>query len=224
MVLPTVDTLHNNNEYSLVESFTIDEMTLFLAREAGLQPKSTDKPGQKTPGFWFLMLGLLFFGGALGWLIGAAFKSSADAQLLGAGWQLGLGVVVFCAIVLPVHELIHAAFFKLLGASKVGFGYSAKGLMVYAYAQRFVMKLRENALVAAVPFLLITFLLAALLVFMPELQFLWLLLLVFHTLGCIGDFILIKHAWSNRRRVMLTYDDLEEKRTYFFEKRDLIPR
>lgn len=221
---PTIDSLHDTSEYQLVESFTIDEMTLFLAREAGLQHQNTNRPVYKTPGFLFLMLGLMFFGGAIGWLIGAAFKNSADTQLLGAGWQLGLGVVVFFVIVLPLHELIHAAFFKMLGAPKVGFGYSTKGLMVYAYAQKFVMKLRENAVVAAMPFLIITGLLAALLVFMPELQFLWLLLLVFHTLGCIGDFILIKHAWSNRRRIMLTYDDFEEKRTYFFEKRALIPK
>ncbi len=224
MPRPTIDTLHNADEYHLVESFTIDEMALFLAREAGVQPKTTDKPSQKTPGFWLMLLGFMFFGGAIGWLIGAAFKNSVEAQWLAPGWQLGLGLVIFFLFLLPLHEAIHAMCFKLLGAPEVGFGYSAKSLMVYAYAQRFVMQLRENALVAAMPFLIITSLLTALLVFVPELQFLWLLLLVVHTLGCIGDFILVKHAWSNRRKAMVTYDDLDEKRTYFFEKLDRIPR
>ncbi|WP_373511516.1 DUF3267 domain-containing protein [Persicitalea sp.] len=218
MTRPNVDTLRNSGEYQLVESFAIDEMTQFLAREAGLQADNSGKLAKNKAGFWFLMLGMGLFGGAIGWLIGAAFKDSVDQQWLGAGWQLGLGVLAFFVIVLPLHEMIHAIFFKFLGAPKVGFGYSAKGLMVYAYSQKFVMQLRENALVAAMPFLLITSLLVALLVFVPQLQFVWLIILIFHTLGCMGDFILIKHAWTNRRKNMLTYDDLEEKRTYFFVK------
>ncbi len=216
MTRPTIDALHSSGEYQLVESFSIDEMTQFLVREAGLQTTGSGKLA-KNSSFWLLMLGLGLFGGAIGWLIGSASKDIADPQWLGAGWQLGLGILVFFVIVLPLHELIHAIFFKLLGASKVGFGYSTKGLMVYAYAQRFVMRLRENALVAAMPFVLITSLLVVLLVSVPQLQFVWLLILVIHTLGCMGDFILIKHAWKNRQRYMHTYDDLEEKRTYFFE-------
>ncbi len=219
MTRPTVDSLHDSDAYQLVESFTIDEMPLFLAREAGLQTRNDGKSSQKTASFWFLMIGLAFFGGAIGWLIGSAFKNAVDNQIMAPGWQLGLGVLIFFVLLLPLHELIHAVFFKSLGAPKVGFGYSVKGLMVYAYAQRFVMQLRENALVAAMPFLLITSLLSGLLVFVPQLQFLWLLLLIFHTLGCIGDFILIKHAWANRRKGMVTYDDLEEKRTYFFVRK-----
>ena len=226
MTRPLIDALHNSGEYQLVESFTIDEMTQFLVREGGLQATNSGKLAKNKASFWFMMAGLLCFGGAIGWMVGAAisgpvgaaFENSADLQWLGAGWQLGLGMLAFFLIVLPLHEVIHAAFFKLLGAPKVGFGYSKKGLMVYAYAQRFVMQLRENALVAAMPFVLITLLLVILLIFVPQLQFLWLLILVFHTLGCMGDFILIKHAWKNRRKNMLTYDDLEEKRTYFFEK------
>jgi len=224
MTRPTVESLHHSSEYQLVESFTIDEMAQFLAREAGVQKTESGKLAKNKAGFWFLMLGMGLFGGAIGWLIGAASKYSADLQWLGAGGQLGLGFLAFFIIALPLHELIHAAFFKMLGAPKVGFGYSAKGLMVYAYAQRFVMQLRENALVAAMPFVLITSLLAVLLVFVPQLQFVWLLILVFHTLGCMGDFILIKHAWKNRRKNMVTYDDLEERRTYFFRRLDLIPK
>lgn len=216
MIRPEVEALHRSGEYQFVESFTIDEMTQFLAREAGVQTNESGKLAKNKAGFWFLVLGMGLFGGAIGWLIGSASKNSSEIQWLGAGWQLGLGVLAFFIIVLPLHEFIHAAFFKFLGAAKVGFGYSAKGLMVYAYAQRFVMQLRENALVAAMPFVLITTLLVILLLFVPQLQFVWLLILIFHTLGCMGDFILIKHAWKNRRKNMFTYDDLEEKRTYFF--------
>jgi hypothetical protein len=191
-------------------------MAHFLAREAGL---SASKQNTSSPGsarFWISMISLGTIGAVFGWLVGSAFFS--DQQLLAPGWQLVLVVVGFLLFWLPLHEAIHALFFKLLGAPQVGFGYARKGMMVYAYAQRFVMTLRENALVAAMPFLINTILLIILIIRVPGLQLVWGLTLLLHTLGCVGDFILVLYAWKNRHRTIHTYDDLEEKRTYFFEK------
>jgi hypothetical protein len=219
MLRPTVHTLHDSGHYRLVESFTIDEMAQFLVREAGIKTRTTAKAKQKkTPGL-LLTLVLAATGAGFGYLIGSAVGSAdMEGALLAPGWQLLLAIPVFLIGWLPLHEAIHALFFKLLGAQKVGFGYTSKGMMVYAYSQRFVMTLRENALVAAMPFVIITSLLFLLIVLVPGLSFLWGITLLIHTLGCIGDFILIRHAWKNRHRAMYTYDDLDEKRTYFFEK------
>ncbi|GAB2767473.1 hypothetical protein GCM10027275_07310 [Rhabdobacter roseus] len=219
---PTIQALHESGQYQLVESFTIDEMSEFLAREAGLKkstPATSSVANVKSPKFWLLFLASLLVGAFIGWLIGMVMDSAKADAVLSPFWQIPLSVVVFFFPVLPLHEAIHALFFKLLGAPKVGFGYSAKGLMVYAYAQRFVMTLRENALVAAMPFVLITASLVGLLFLVPSLQTLWVFLLLVHTFGCLGDFILIKHACRNRAVAMYTYDDLDEKRTYFFAAR-----
>ncbi len=220
MLRPTVDTLHQSDDYHLVESFTIDEMAQFLIREAGVKTYTTAKAkAVKTPGVLLTVL-LAGIGAGFGYLIGSAFFTAPTGQeILAPGWQLLLTLVVFVVFWLPLHESIHALFFKLLGAPKVGFGYSSKGLMVYAYSQRFVMTLRENALVAAMPFVIITCMLSLLLMLIPGLTYLWRFTLLIHTLGCAGDFLLLKHAWKNRHRAMYTYDDLDEKRTYFFEKR-----
>ncbi len=221
MPRPSVQHLYDSGEYHLVESFTIDEMPQFLAREAGFktQPATEDRPAKRVAPKWIVIGVLLILGVACGTLVGALTKSNAPEPLLSLGWQLAMSVAGLFLIVLPIHEGIHALFFKILGAEQVGFGYSKKGLMVYAYAQRFVMTLRENALVAAMPFVMITLLLGVCWVLVPGLKVLWIITLLLHTLGCMGDFILILHAWKNRKEAMCTYDDLGEKRTYFFEKR-----
>ena len=219
---PTIQDLYESGQYQLVESFTIDEMNEFLAREAGFKkstPGTDTVANWKSPRFWLLFGMSLLVGGFMGWLIGVVMDSAKAGAALSPFWQIPLALVAFFVVALPLHEAIHALFFKLLGAPKVGFGYSAKGLMVYAYAQRFVMTLRENALVAAMPFVLITTLLVLLLFVVPSFQVLWVFLLLLHTLGCLGDFILIKHAYQHRAATMYTYDDLDEKRTYFFTTR-----
>lgn len=161
---------------------------------------------------------LLFFGAAFGTLLGFSINNTVSPSRVPVVGQIAIGVIGLFLIVLPLHEGIHALFFKILGARQVGFGYSKKGMMVYAYAQRFVMTLRETALVAAMPFIFITFALGGLLIFLPSLRAAWIILLLLHTLGCMGDFILIAHAWKNRKAGMYTYDDLNEKRTYFFKR------
>lgn len=219
MPRPSVQLLHDSEEYHLVESFTIDEMPQFLAREAGfVQVSATEQSPKNTTPKWLSITMLLFFGAASGALLGFLIKSGATLPLVPVMGQIALGVVGLFLIVLPLHESIHALFFKILGAGKVGFGYSKKGFMVYAYAQRFVMTLRENALVAAMPFVIITLALMGLLYWLPGLKGTWIMLLLLHTLGCMGDFILILHAWKNRQKAMYTYDDFAEKRTYFFKK------
>lgn len=219
MPRPSVQSLYESGEYRLVESFTIDEMPQFLAREAGfLEVPGSGQAKKKATPKWMLMAMLLVFGAAFGALLGYSIKSTASQSWVPVVGQIALGVGGLLVIVLPLHEGIHALFFKILGAREVGFGYSRKGLMVYAYAQRFVMTLRENALVAAMPFLLITLTLVGCLVFLPGLRAAWIIVLLLHTVGCMGDFILIAHAWKNRMVSMYTYDDLAEKRTYFFER------
>jgi hypothetical protein len=81
------------------------------------------------------------------------------------------------------------------------------------------MTLKENAIVALMPFLIITIALILGVFVMPAYKTLLISSLVLHTYGCLGDFILIKYYWKNRTKQMFTYDDIEgESMTYFFEK------
>jgi hypothetical protein len=92
-------------------------------------------------------------------------------------------------------------------------------MIVYAYAQKFVMTLRENSWVAAMPFIVITISLVILWYLFPQWQLFWGTSLFLHTSACIGDFILIQYYLKNKNYLIYTYDDIEgEKRSYFFKE------
>ena len=111
---PTVYTLHESGHYRLVESFSIDEMAQFLVREAGVSTYTTsDAKVKKKPGLLLTLL-LAGAGAGFGYLIGSAFVAdTASERLLAPGWQLLLAFLAFLIVWLPLHEAIHALFFKL---------------------------------------------------------------------------------------------------------------
>lgn len=205
---PTVDVLHQSGQYRLLESFHLDEMAQFITRQFA-------KPDAPVPGWrkWAVPLVLGLGGAAFGYQVGLGIVRD------NIGWQLLAVLPFFVLILLPIHEAIHALTFKALGARRVGFGWIPKRLMVYAYAQKFVLTLRENSLVAITPFVVITALLAGALVLLPGYRpFLW-GSLGLHTFACLGDLALILYARRNKARDIYLYDDIEgEKRSYFFEK------
>lgn len=213
---PTVDQLHHSGRYVLIDSFTIDEMSQFLARELGMASKAGQPPGKRTWQSWLVIGGMLLLGGAVGYLGGSGFASSGPQTNASSYlWQVGAGVLGL--FLLPVHEFIHGLAFKRIGAPKVGYGYSLKSLMVYAYSQNFPTTMREVAFVAIMPFLVITTALLVGWAILPQYTVFWGTLILIHTGACIGDFVLINYHRKNRHRTIYTYDDVEgERKSYFF--------
>lgn len=216
---PTVDQLHTSSRYVLIESFKIDDMNQFLLRELGMAPKADQPPKKTNPQRWLFLAGLALIGGVVGYVGGSSLKDLPSGEgaesLLG---QIGAAFVGFF-VLLPLHEFIHGLAFRRIGAPSVGYGYSLKSLMVYAYSQNFPATMREVAFVAGMPFGVITTGLVIGWILLPGYPVFWGFLLLMHTLGCIGDFVLIKYYVKNRQRTIYTYDDVEgERMTYFFEQ------
>ncbi len=216
---PTIEQLHTSPNYELIESFHIDEMGQFLMRELGMKPpEKTNEKSKLTLKKLLFLLVFVVIGGAVGWGIGK-FIPKSEGGLDTVFSQFSLAFLSFFAVLLPIHEGIHALVFKALGAKKVGFGWSTKSMIVYAYAQKFAMTLRENSWVAAMPFIVITVSLAVLWYLFPQWQVFWGMSLFLHTTACIGDFILIQYYLKNKKHLIYTYDDIEgEKRSYFFRE------
>ena len=213
MEKPSIDQLHNPNYFSLIESFRIEEMMKFLMRELGVKPTSSNQT-KKPLAQKIIFVALLMVGGVFGYVIS---KQIGQAKI--DFGQIAAAFPVLLFILLPIHEGIHGLVFKILGAEKVGFGWTPKSLMVYAYAQKFVMSLKENAIVAVMPFLVISSALIITLVFIPSYKVLIITTFILHTYGCLGDFILIRYYTKNRHKEMFTYDDIDEEgMSYFFEK------
>lgn len=215
---PTVDELHDSGRYRLIESFRIDDMNQFILRELGTKPPA-QQPGKRTWRDWLMLLAIAVVGGVLGFFTATGLLKGVGKPslvlLLGQFGAALLGLFVL----LPLHEFIHGLAFKRVGAPKVGYGYSVKSLIVYAYSQNFPTTLREVAFVAVMPFLVITSALLIGWLLLPAYKVFWVLLLLIHTSACIGDFALIRYWYKNRPRTIYTYDDVEDQRmTYFFER------
>lgn len=212
MTKPRIADFQDVSRFHLVESFSVDDMKVFLLRELGLNPSAEKKPARLTVKSALFFLSMAGFGGIFGFLLA---KTAGTVP-----WWHIPAALAGLLVLLPIHEGIHALVFKVLGAPEVGFGYSIKSLIVYAYAQRFVMTLRENALVAVMPFLVITTALVLAWIAWPSWGVIWGMVLLMHTLACIGDYVLVRYSIKNRHRTMFTYDDLDERRSYFYERTD----
>lgn len=214
---PTVDQLHTSGRYELLESFKIDEMSQFLMRELGMAPKPTPEPQKSRARNWFFLVGMAVGGGVLGFAGGKLLKGNASVDSF--LWQAGAGVLALF-LILPIHEFIHGLAFRRVGAPKVGYGYSLKSMMIYAYCQKFPTTMREVAFVAVMPFVVITSALIVAWFVWPAYGVFWAMLLLMHTSGCIGDFVLINYYVKNRHRIVYTYDDIDgDRMTYFFEQK-----
>lgn len=133
--------------------------------------------------------------------------------------QAFLGVFLFFIILLPVHELIHGLFYKILGAKKVSFAAQWRQLVFYGVADGFVADMKEFLIVALTPFIIIN---SALVLFMffASSNLFWTLFgaLILHTGGCFGDYGLVSYFYNNRKQSPCTYDNAADKKTFFYLK------
>jgi hypothetical protein len=130
-----------------------------------------------------------------------------------------LGFLVFPILIIPVHELIHVITFLFTGAKRIRVGMDLSQYIFYVTAHRHVVTPGKFRLVALTPFIVISLTMLALILTMPGL-WKWSLssFLFVHTTMCAGDFALLNFFSINRSKKILTYDDAEEKVTYFYEE------
>lgn len=216
---PTVEQLHQSEQYVLIESFSIDEMNQFVARELGMATQSRQPLNKRGWRDWLRLFVIMILGAGVGYLASSMLLNLASGNEISAALaQAGAGFLAFF-LILPIHEFIHGLAFRYIGSPRVSYGWSLKSLMVYAYSQLFPTTMREVAFVAVMPFLVITVAGLLALVIWPAYTVLCITLLLIHTVGCLGDFALIRYYLKNRQRIIYTYDDVEgERRSYFFEK------
>lgn len=130
-----------------------------------------------------------------------------------------ISVVAFVIVVIPLHELIHAASFKAMGAKNVSIHAQWNKMLFYAIADKYVLNGKEFAVLALLPFLFINALLTAGIIFLRgELRVISVVFLFLHLTGCIGDFALLGYMYENRKKRILNYDDREKGLSYFYEE------
>jgi hypothetical protein len=120
---------------------------------------------------------------------------------------------------LPLHEYIHVLAYKFLGANNTSYAANLKKFYFMALADKFVASKKEFEFVALAPFVVISSLLIVMLfVVRSEWTLTIASMLLAHTAMCSGDFGLLSYLQFNKKRQVVSYDDIENKLSYFYGK------
>jgi hypothetical protein len=120
---------------------------------------------------------------------------------------------------LPIHEYIHVLAYRSQGALETSYDVNWKKFYFMAVANHFVANRREFQIVALAPFVIISTVLSILLFFTnPFWTFTILGMLLTHTAFSSGDFGLLSYFEFHHDKDMVTYDDREQKLSYFYGK------
>lgn len=130
--------------------------------------------------------------------------------------DFGLAFVALFLIVLPVHELLHALAYRLVGAQDIRWDYSLRMMAVWVVAHRFVATTGPFVVVALAPFVIINAALIAAAIMVPKSSVFLLFVLLWHLHGSIGDWALLNFISIHRRRGFWTFDDADAGKSYFY--------
>ena len=196
--------------YVLNDELNHDDLTSFL------KEKNTESKGF----FSIVFLVLLFIPIPVLSYFFTYYLMQDKLTLLSALFSCLLGVgLVFLFI--PIHELLHALAYKLVGAHNISFLANLKKFYFAAIADQSVLNAKEFKIVALFPFLTVCIGAAFILPFTDEFWRLALLSFVsLHTLFCGGDFSLLNFMQRNKSKAIVTFDDRRNKKTYFYVRKD----
>ncbi|MBK7234060.1 MAG: DUF3267 domain-containing protein [Saprospiraceae bacterium] len=122
-------------------------------------------------------------------------------------------------LLIPLHEYIHVLAYKSQGATNTSYDVNLKKFYFMALADKFVANKREFKIAALAPFIVITTTLIILLFLAnTNLKLTISAVLFAHTAMCSGDFGLLSYFEFNKEKQIVTYDDVENKISYFYGK------
>lgn len=134
-------------------------------------------------------------------------------------WFL-ISIVFSFTFLIPIHELIHALAFLILGKKAIGFGVQLRKFIFYAEADKQVLNRLEMSIVAFAPLVLIGGLTITLGVLIYQSSYFFFCLGIFltHFVFCSGDIAIV--SYFSKKKNIYSYDDKNEKKTYFYLKKE----
>lgn len=120
-------------------------------------------------------------------------------------------------LLVPLHEYIHVLAYKSQGAINTSYDANLRKFYFMALADKFVANKKEFEVVALAPFVVISSLLIILLFVVNQNWSVTIIgVLLTHTAMCSGDFGLLSYFEFYKNRQVVTYDDTENKISYFY--------
>jgi len=197
-----------SNGYELIETLEHKELVPFVKKylyRYGFWPLSY---------FGFVVAMLLAIGALAGYMI-AVKQNILLPDILGK-------TILGCALsflLIPLHEYIHAIAYRGCGAKEVSFDADLKKMVFMAIAHRFVAGSKEFRFVAIAPFATISILSFAIIPFLGGHYIFTALGLIFmHAAFCGGDFAMLSYLDLHKDLEVVTWDDKENKVTFFYGK------
>lgn len=167
---------------------------------------------------FYYLINFIFFG-LVGYLLVEGY-SLPNYSLADRFTHLSYELAIAFAL-LPLHEYIHVLAYKSQGATNTSYDANHKKFYFMALADKFVANKKEFEIVALSPFIVITTALTIIL-FMVSTK--WILtvasVILAHTAMCSGDFGLLSYFEFNKNKQVVTYDDIENRISYFYGKSD----
>jgi hypothetical protein len=208
---PSTEELLNNSNFELINEVEYSNLKPFIFDEIGQKSFIIKLYGILQLSALVILAGILSF-----YSIGLIKNGSFKAEML----TIGFSILFSFTLLIPVHELIHAAAFLALGKKDIGFGVQWKKYLFYAESNRQVLNRKEMVIVALAPF--ISVLIAGLGCFLfahsKVVSLSGLVIVLLHFMFCGGDFAIISLFNRNKPFEMYTFDDRSLKKSYFFRR------
>jgi len=132
------------------------------------------------------------------------------------------GIFAGSILVIPVHELLHGLAYLFLGARKIKFGADLQQFIFYVTADRYPVTGKELYFLALTPFVVINLLTAVVtILWFPQAFLFSTTFLLCHNIMCIGDFAIINCVLQYAPHRVYTFDEIENRKSYFYEEVNL---
>lgn len=197
--------------YRVVDSFTYSDIKTFLMR---------NRPRTKFRTIYVSVLVVVLF--LVGLMVGILWHDSPSAGqfFLEIGKSVILALVGY-AVIVPLHEIIHWVVYRTEGTADVRFGAIWRSFVFFAAAHNFLTDYKTFKRIALAPLRILSGLLVVLLLFpLPLWDKIAIAVLLFlHLLSCSGDLMMLAYMSRYKGREVYTVDDIDNRYTYFLEKK-----
>ena len=134
---------------------------------------------------------------------------------------LGIGLLFTFSVLIALHELIHVAAYKLIGAKNLSFGFIWHKFLFFVQSDYEVLNYKQFKFIALAPAVvvgIVSFL--GMIIFYNQPPFFFFLpIFAFHSIFCSGDFGLLCFFQNRPELEIVTFDVKSEGKAYFYGKK-----
>jgi len=165
-----------------------------------------------------LLLSYIFTSGSLIWLIVTRIGLTGDFPFSVILFHSLIGFILMPVLLILPHELLHVLPYYFTGARDIRIGAQPGKYYFYVTAHNHPVGNSGFLIIALTPFIIITLVLVTLAFFLTPL-WQWSIVSAFfmHNTMCAGDLALINFYYLHRGKKIITWDNTEEKKAYFYE-------